>query len=230
METRITHHHSWEFRRKKIGDRILEEGVENFLQWPTVVGSMYTGITEEVDAALKILDQWQRKIDIPEQSGTMILQALGLYVYEEMSGEWLPDKRSIVEFGGGYGAMAKLLYGLGFKGEYEIVDFPEIAMIQAYYLDGVPVKLSESVTISNPDAFIGFNSLGEAPYPDRNRALSCKPKEVFALYVPRYDSNDASGVYDNVSYFDNLKDRGYTVSTITSPVSKSHMYTYAKRV
>jgi hypothetical protein len=40
----------------------------------------------------------------------------------------------IVEFGGGYGSMCALAYSLGFKGKYVIYDWPELILLQEFYL------------------------------------------------------------------------------------------------
>lgn len=240
METRITHPHSWDFRRKKIAERVKEDGVENFFTWPTVVGSMYTGGSPEASRALGILKSQSNWDDLlphltehknapplsilPRSSGTMILQAFHLHIYREMTGKSLESHERIVEFGGGYGALALLLHRLGFSGDYEIVDLPEIAALQEYYLEDVPVTLSESVTIEKPDILIGFNSLSEAPYRDRARALSSKPKEIFALFMDIYRSNDTHNKFDNRFFFESLWTRGYGTQFLKSPINESHTY------
>ncbi len=46
----------------------------------------------------------------------------------------LEDTDCIVEFGGGYGSMCRLVRALGFRGTYIIFDLPPILALQRYYL------------------------------------------------------------------------------------------------
>ncbi len=47
---------------------------------------------------------------------------------------------TILEFGGGYGAMCLLCRRLGFKGRYIIYDLPEFSLLQQYYLSCYDVE------------------------------------------------------------------------------------------
>lgn len=93
---------------------------------------------------------------------------------------------TILEFGGGYGAMCLLCRRLGFKGHYIICDLPEFSLLQQYYLScynieakcwsysveqleyaiknvELPIPLARSINLSTRsiDLLIGLWSLSE---------------------------------------------------------------------
>jgi hypothetical protein len=49
-------------------------------------------------------------------------------------GSCLHDADCIVEFGGGFGSMCRLIGALGFRGRYVIFDLPPVLALQRYYL------------------------------------------------------------------------------------------------
>jgi hypothetical protein len=51
------------------------------------------------------------------------------------------DHEVIVEFGGGYGSMCRLIYQAGYMGSYIIYDFAHLNLIQDYYLKSTCLKL-----------------------------------------------------------------------------------------
>ena len=62
----------------------------------------------------------------------------------------ISDMSCVVEFGGGYGGMCRLIHRLGFKGRYVIFDLPYFSALQRYYLrsDGQPVGAAADMTTS----------------------------------------------------------------------------------
>ena len=55
----------------------------------------------------------------------------------------------IVEFGGGYGSMCRLVRKLGFKGRYVIFDLRPILALQKYYLGLHGVEAGYDLTAAN---------------------------------------------------------------------------------
>jgi hypothetical protein len=134
-----------------------------------------------------------------------------LYLYEKHSGERIDQLQSIFEFGGGYGAMAFMAYGMGFRGHYCIYDLPEFALLQQYYLGQVVPMYSDwpaciwldaitNIPISQFDLMIGCYSLSEIGYDFRRNLLTCYPADSYLLL---YSGGFAD--YDNLEYFANFR-------------------------
>jgi len=70
----------------------------------------------------------------PRTSGNMIHYAFHLARFEEITGVDLSGSKSVLEFGGGYGGMCRLLRRLGHSGQYTIFDLPELSALQEFYL------------------------------------------------------------------------------------------------
>jgi hypothetical protein len=60
--------------------------------------------------------------------------ALHLFRFHSRLGSYLHDADCIVEFGGGFGSMCRLIGALGFRGRYVIFDLPPVLALQRYYL------------------------------------------------------------------------------------------------
>jgi hypothetical protein len=63
-----------------------------------------------------------------------IAHALHLFRFHSRLGSYLHDADCIVEFGGGFGSMCRLIGALGFRGRYVIFDLPPVLALQRYYL------------------------------------------------------------------------------------------------
>jgi hypothetical protein len=83
----------------------------------------------------------------PQTSGMVIWQASHLLTFERVTGLRVEDMDLIVEFGGGYGNLCRLIHRLGFKGRYLIFDLPELLLLQGYFLR------SENLPITTPEGF-----------------------------------------------------------------------------
>lgn len=115
----------------------------------------------------------------------------------------------VMEFGGGYGNFCRLSYLLGYKGEYGIIDFPEMHDIQKFFLQFSPVKISpyfikDALSIGDiplNSIFIATFSLNETPFEFRKKIENIyeKFKYLFFAYNSRFDE------VDNISYFNDLK-------------------------
>ena len=78
---------------------------------------------------------------LPRCSPLTIQHAYHLYLIKTHLGIFLPDDAShIVEIGGGYGNLCRLVKNFGYTGKYTIVDFPEMLTIQQEYLDKVAIS------------------------------------------------------------------------------------------
>lgn len=89
----------------------------------------------------------------PRSSGNLIHQAYHLARWEERTGLDVATLRRIVEFGGGYGAMAQVCRQAGFRGEYYIYDFPELLLFQKFYLSMIGLNAHRRTVIKTVSGF-----------------------------------------------------------------------------
>lgn len=183
-----------------------------FLTWPVVIGTMFVGdgvqVSEEL-AYLRTLPAWPRyeralKEDLfgapeisqllPGSSGNLIHQAYHLSQWEWVTGQDVSELSSIVEIGGGYGAMCKLVRSLGFHGGYYLLDIPEFSLLQEYYLANT-IGTQGSAFLSDPvylpaqcDLLIGIYSISELPAEERAPIFErCQPRNTLIAYMAEYD-------------------------------------------
>src|SRR5262249_47287211 len=133
--------------------------------------------------------------------------------FEEVTGRPLDRYGFILEFGGGYGGMCRLVHQLGFRGEYWIYDLPEVTALQRFFLGtiGVHGENEDSrggavMTFSDPSqlcaalagrrkaesAFIAAWSLSETPISLRHKILpAVSPFDAFLIgYTEQFGDID----------------------------------------
>src|SRR5262249_22239633 len=135
----------------------------------------------------------------------------------------LEDVRFVFEFGGGYGNFCRLLFALGFKGQYVIFDLPHFSALQRFYLDAAGLALDTAASgcgvtlVSHPDEagrilrsadlarslFIATWSLSEAPLTSRDWIAEHLVR--FSHLLLAYQ-NEFGGT-DNANYFSGLRQR-----------------------
>ena len=134
--------------------------------------------------------------------------SLHLKILQEKLGIFIPDDKitNIVELGGGYGNLARLIRNFGYDGKYTIIDFPLISKIQKDYLsrnninDVIFSELNKaSLTPQNNDVsiLIGTYSISEMPMAERSY-LELYYKYYSYIFIAHNDSFDG---IDNLSYF-----------------------------
>lgn len=177
----------WLWHCRDLRRCIEEKDLTTFLSWPVIRKTMFVGdsliVKDELEALRNSPNGWDRwdwairedDFGMPERlpwmketSGNMIHQAYHLSRWEETVGTLVGDLDSIVEFGGGYGAMARLVHRLGFRGRYMIYDLPEFSALQDFYLSGIGIPAMLKTTgddiFPDPldaDLLIACFSLGE---------------------------------------------------------------------
>ena len=206
-----------------------------FLRWEPILRTMFVEspawIAVELDALLGDDAKWGtgwrvalREDQVgsprpcsfyPESSGNLIHHAYHVLQMERVFSLRVSDYQTIVEFGGGYGSLCRLIHRLGFTGEYLIYDLPPFAALQRRYLDAVGimgVKCAEGpgTVISqgeiSPSLFIATWSLSETPIEVREAVTRglCNFDNVLIAYQESF-----YGI-DNVTYFRDLARRADT--------------------
>lgn len=184
---------TWDFRRRKLRDRLATQSPEDFLLWPTVREAIFSSVTPDVVRDYEYLStsDWRfAAIDPPiggtcmlepgallqnGSSGTYIRQAVGAQRLATYTGRAPSEWQTIFEFGGGYGAFHVVASRMGWKGLHTIMDLPEMHLLQKWYLSRVGANMHRlrfktdailnAVHTSIPefDIFIAFCSLDESP-------------------------------------------------------------------
>ena len=132
----------------------LRENIRNndpreFLRWPVIMQTMFVTFPPFVLNELRFLraqnwrGRWKeaiRESDVgrphryplyPASSGNLIHYAYHLASFEQRMRASISDMGCVVEFGGGYGGMCRLIHRLGFKGRYVIFDLPYFSALAA---------------------------------------------------------------------------------------------------
>jgi SAM-dependent methyltransferase len=199
---------AWIDYRIRLRKAILEDDASDFMNWEVIKSFIYLNTSPKEFKSLKNLPSWGKfekalgeslvgrpKLfpDYPLSSGNLIHQAYNLSQLMEIGNCPVEDLPQIVEFGGGFGTMCKLVHQLGFKGRYIIFDLPECSALQEYYLNAVGLQteikidqitdskqcivllsdvkqLKQQLEISAGSfAFIAVWSISETPIDVRNR-------------------------------------------------------------
>lgn len=221
----------WSYWRWELWNLAQVEDVSKFYEWPCIRHTML--VQHWIDA---ITHEWQQLgtrfskaahlggiLTFSEDSfrrgffkmpltNNLIHQAYHIQQWEQVTGKHIEGLDTIVEFGGGYGAMRLLCHELGFRGKYIIFDLPEFALLQEYYLG----QFSGVETIWNPrrhktrntDLFIALYSLSEVEPNERAQYLPAASSFLF-LYSGQWEA------WDNVAWF-----RNFAMST---PLEWKHM-------
>lgn len=223
---------SWAELSEQVSRLVEAEGFAGFLRWEPILRTMFVGsppwISVELDALLeddaKYGTRWRvalREDQVgspmpctlyPESSGNLIHHAYHVLQIERAFGRRVSDYRTIVEFGGGYGSLCRLIHRLGFTGKYSIYDLPAFSALQRRYLAAVGIHGVEcvegpGVVISrgelSPALFIATWSLSESPLEVREsveRGLN-NFDNILIAYQESFDG------IDNLTYFQDLARR-----------------------
>ena len=205
-----------------------------FLRWDVIIERMavrHSPITAVELSALQALPDWDsrwrpaireceagrpfRYERFPDSSEPLIQTAYALSQLEALSGRPVAEWDAVVEFGGGFGSLCRLMHQLGFRGRYVIFDLPPFTMLQRYFLRSADVMregdehivltsdlavLEREVAALPRDAwsmFVACWSLSETPLAlrARIRPLVERIGRYAIAYQERY------GEVDNVDFF-----------------------------
>ena len=224
----------WASAMNRLRELTLRADARGFLRWDVIVARMAQSnpaVTEIELAALKALPDWEtrwapaiREIPVgrpqpyaghPESSEPTIQAAYTLSRLEAMAGRRVGEWEVVVELGGGFGNLCRLMHRLGFRGRYVIYDLAPFTLLQRYYLRSAGLlhdgdarivltsdvaELESAVATIAPDAWAAFVacwSLSETPLSLREqvRPLVERIGRYCIAYQERY------GEVDNADYF-----------------------------
>ena len=129
--------------------RIAKDDPREFLSWDVIAHNMVydagayemAALRQEPDGAhwlqaLKepVITRRQPFFLFPEANENTIRQAYHLLQFKKHAGRSAESYDVIIDFGGGYGSMCRLVHALGFKGTYIIFDWPVFSLLQEFYL------------------------------------------------------------------------------------------------
>lgn len=185
---------TWPEKRREILTRILQDDISEFLTWSCVIVTMFVGDAPYIKTEHRAIvsgrspDRWRYAFQedwigkppalpwLSQSSGNLVHLTHHVFQWEMVTGKKISDLSSIVEIGGGYGAMARIVRRLGFSGDYTIIDFPEVQLLQRYYLDKNSVSgirfLDAIPEDMDADLMIATWSLSEMEIEQRNKVLS----------------------------------------------------------
>jgi hypothetical protein len=143
----------WAYNLARLRHLIQAEDPRDFLNWDVIRSTMFVAEEPYVATELGYLaqhdeweDRWEPAIQewragnpqpftqFRSSSGNLIHHAYHVARFEDATGVRVDELDLVVEFGGGYGSMRRLLNNLGFRGLYVIHDLPEFTMLQDYFL------------------------------------------------------------------------------------------------
>lgn len=222
----------WERLRSEMRQLMRTGDPERFLRWPPVRVSMVkrgrAAVAFEL-AHLRARPDWRTRWRaalrdstlghprpfhlMPSTSGSVIHAAYHLVRFEETTGCRIPDAQIVVEFGGGYGALCRLVHRLGFQGTYVVFDLPEGAALLRFYLghQGLAIAPSDGalpergvVTTTDPERLVALlrgRPPGAAAF-IASWSLSESPVELRVCVLPAVEHFDAFLIGYKTELFD----------------------------
>jgi hypothetical protein len=226
----------WATAMHRLRHLVLHADPRAFLRWDVIIERMavhHSPLTSIELAALQGRADWEsrwrraireceagrpfRYAAWPESSEPLIQTAYTLSRLETLAGRAVADWDAVIEFGGGFGSLCRLVHQLGFRGRYVIYDLPPFTLLQRYFLRSADIlrdgddrivltsdlaELERHVGALPPAAwsmFVACWSLSETPLAlrARIRPLVERIGRYAVAYQERY------GEVDNVDYFAN---------------------------
>lgn len=187
-----------------------------FMYWPTIQATMYIGqapyIQLELDEVLQLYDSnicepgkfFHEPTEWNGLSTNLIHQAYHLVQFETRLGIRIRELDTIIEFGGGYGAMALVAFRMGFEGDYYIYDFPEFSILQRYYLSHQPEvgNVYWNEYLKDYDLCIAIHSLSEVDNIDARWEFLIRYPAMSYLFAYSRMQNEI----DNHAWFGDLQE------------------------
>ena len=222
----------WDTTAKEIDSWVNQYGHDRMLECPQIGQTFYAAKPENLEEKIQYLNEkrpgwrnyiWEHYYGNPQfssdrMSNNLIQQFYHLTLFEELSGKLVGYFNNVFEFGGGFGAMARLFHLLQYAGTYILYDLSQISKLQEnYLLNTLPsyckhVCTSDWKIASLPrvyDLYIALFSLAETDLNTRDTYLL--PSKNYLISF----GNVFNGI-SNVSYFEELQNK------LKSHLWKSH--------
>jgi hypothetical protein len=256
----------WSDFRIKIRESLLSHDLRKFLRWQIIRYTMFYEPPLHELRHLKSLDNWNfwktclkesnigsplRYCFMPSSSGNTVHQAYNLsQVFEREMDQSFSGISRIVEFGGGYGNTCRLVYKMGFKGQYIIYDLPELSFLQNLYLKSYNLPATLNTAHANKNSIVLLSELTELSNHLRNGfgdylliaswSLSEAPLETRASFL-KIVNNPRYLLFAYQEQFSNINNKEYFMSLLseynkykfnhcTIPHLPGNWYLTAKRV
>jgi len=161
---------AWLKNINRLRELVLNDDPREFLRWDVIVQTMFVTNARYVKIELNYLknhpewrSRWREAIKesttghpilywrYPVSSGNLIHQAYCLAKFEEQNATHVNDMDFVLEFGGGYGGMCRLLHNLGFRGKYVIFDLPPFSALQQFYLKSTAILVRSVESFNNAE-------------------------------------------------------------------------------
>lgn len=182
----------WGRQQAALLDHLRNENPDRFMTWPEIFGTMFVADAPYIPLELTALQesvewpQWKEAIQESDlggalrlplftyTSGNLVHQAYHLKCWQDATGRRVSSLKTIVEIGGGYGAMCVIARRMGFTGRYVIIDLPVMSLLQRFYLSqlGYVTEWASTGSGLTCDLLIGLWSLSEMNEEDRAAALN----------------------------------------------------------
>lgn len=234
---------AWRRNMLRLKELATQADPRDFLGWDVVCGTMFVKYAKYSRGEYGYLRQqpdWMRwraalaesRIGNPPPcpfdattSCNLVHHAYHVAQFEQVMHDHVDKYGFVLEFGGGYGSMCRLLHNLGFKGRYLIIDLPAFSRLQEYYLKSIGLDvLTEAEYLSGKagvlclsdiesiekfvdrearSLFIATWSISESPMAVRSGVL--KAADTMDAYLIAFQP--AFEDMDNVQFFDQWKER-----------------------
>ena len=224
---------AWLANRIELRGQISWRDPRNFLQWDVVQRTMFHKCKQIELEFLKKLPNWEdsarylvedsignpKKFSfMPESSGNLIHHLYGISRFLGTHPVSVQNMSQVVEFGGGYGSIARLFYKMGFNGRYVIFDVPEFAALQEFFLSSLDISIpifryptrergivilteiedfKKQCAFEQIDLFIATWSISESPLELREIVLKSVDGAKYWLFAYQKRFQDI----DNIEYF-----------------------------
>ena len=147
--------YEWGNWRRELGKKFSKKLPIGFLHNHLISGTMVLGSSEHQEEKLKIIENHIPKkvteimlkediVGIPVISNLHYLtsencihQAFHLAAYKKNTNQDIYNSREIIEWGGGYGCLAKIVKKVNPNCTYTILDLPELSSLQYVYLSSI---------------------------------------------------------------------------------------------
>lgn len=215
-----TIHPYWANLAKKIEGRTST----NFFEWNEIRDTMYAispnNLVEKFSALKEDWEFWAEALCISDFGGptyselygatdnNLIQQAYHLYILKKFTSINFNTLSSVIEIGGGFGALAGLIHRLGFHSKYFLYDLPALLNLQKIYLENTLVKpnkikyISDYIKLpSQCELLIALFSLAEIPESFREKLLFADSQYILLAYGKTFENINNEKYFEYLPHF-----------------------------